>query len=90
MKFNLQGFIEILTFQVSWMEANFFWVFISILVYLIGIALAWMILAVAREMWLQWFDKQVEKGRGWLAYLLGGIIIFYTIVIIGNLLGHNI
>ena len=90
MKFNLQGFIEVLTFQVSWMEANFFWVFISILVYLIGIALVWLILAVAREMWLRWVDKQVEKGRGWLAYLLGGIIIFYTIVIIGNLLGNNI
>ena len=90
MQFNLKGFIDVLTFQVSWMEANFFWVFISIVVYLIGIALVWLILAVAREMWLRWVDKQVEKGRGWLAYLLGGIIIFYMISIIGNLLGYNI
>jgi hypothetical protein len=90
MEFNLRGFWDVLTWQVNWIEANFFWVFISIVVYLIGIALVWLITAVLREMWLQWFDKQVEKGRSWLAYLLGGIIIFYTIVIIGNLLGYNI
>ena len=89
MKFNLQGFIDVLTFQVSWMEANFFWVFISILGYLIGIALVWLILAVAREMWLRWVDKQVEKGRGWLAYLIGGIIIFYTIITILEFNGVN-
>lgn len=90
MEFNLRGFWDVLTWQVNWLDANFFWVFISIVVYLIGIALVWLITAVLREMWLQWFDKQVEKGRSWLAYLLGGIIIFYTIVIIGNLLGYNI
>jgi hypothetical protein len=90
MEFNLRGFWDVLTWQVNWLDANFFWVFISIVVYLIGIALVWLIPAVLREMWLQWFDKQVEKGRSWLAYLLGGIIIFYTIVIIGNLLGYNI
>ena len=89
MKFNLQGFIDVLTFQVSWMEANFFWVFVSVGVYLIGIALVWLILAVAREMWLRWVDKQVEKGRDWLAYLLGGIIIFYTIIIILEFNGVN-
>ena len=75
--------------QVSWMEANFFWVFVSIGFYLIGIALVWILLVVARQMWFQWFDKQVKKGRGWLAYLVGGIIFFFTIVIIGELLGYD-
>ena len=45
MKFNLQGFIDVLTFQVPWMEANFFWVFISVAIYLLlpALIIAWLI-----------------------------------------------
>ena len=45
MKFNLQGFIDVLTFQVPWMEANFFWVFISVAIYLLlpTLIIAWLI-----------------------------------------------
>ena len=45
MKFNLQGFIDVLTFQVPWMEANLFWVFISIAIYLLlpTLLIAWLI-----------------------------------------------
>ena len=90
MEFNLQGFIDVLTFQVPWMEANFFWVFVSVGVYLIGIALVLGILILAWGSWQYWVFKQHEAGRSWLVFLIVGIIIFYTIVIIGNLLGYNI
>ena len=45
MKFNLQGFIDVLTFQVPWMEANFFWVFASVAIYLLlpALIIAWLI-----------------------------------------------
>tara|TARA_B110000858_G_C17614750_1_gene386148 strand:+ start:96 stop:392 length:297 start_codon:yes stop_codon:yes gene_type:complete len=45
MEFNLQGFIDVLTFQVPWMEANFFWVFISVAIYLLlpALIIAWLI-----------------------------------------------
>jgi len=45
MKFNLQGFIDVLTFQVPWMEANFFWVFASVAIYLLlpTLIIAWLI-----------------------------------------------
>jgi len=53
MKFNLQGFIDVLTFQVSWMEANFFWVLVSFVLYL-GIAIFFLRLM---------YEKQVAKQR---------------------------
>ena len=45
MEFNLQGFIDVLTFQVPWMEANFFWVFASVAIYLLlpTLIIAWLI-----------------------------------------------
>ena len=45
MKFNLQGFIDVLTFHVPWMEANFFWVFASVAIYLLlpALIIAWLI-----------------------------------------------
>ena len=45
MKFNLQGFIDVLTIQVPWMEANFFWVFTSVAIYLLlpTLIIAWLI-----------------------------------------------
>ena len=45
MKFNLQGFIDVLTFHVPWMEANFFWVFASVAIYLLlpTLIIAWLI-----------------------------------------------
>jgi hypothetical protein len=82
MQFNLQGFIDVLTFQVPWMEANFFWVFVSVVVYFMGIALAWLILALAWGRWQDWVFKQHEAGRSLLVYLIVGIIVFYTIIII--------
>jgi hypothetical protein len=53
MKFNLQGFIDVLTFQVSWMEANFFWVLVSFVLYL-GIAIFFLRLM---------YENQVAKQR---------------------------
>ena len=45
MEFNLQGFIDVLTFQAPWMEANFFWVFTSVAIYLLlpTLIIAWLI-----------------------------------------------
>jgi flagellar biosynthesis/type III secretory pathway M-ring protein FliF/YscJ len=45
MEFNLQGFIDVLTFQVPWMEANFFWVFTSVAIYLLlpMLIIAWLV-----------------------------------------------
>ena len=53
MKFNLQGFIDVLTFQVSWMEANFFWVLVSFVLYL-GIVIFFLRLM---------YENQVAKQR---------------------------
>tara|TARA_B100000963_G_scaffold300326_1_gene272637 strand:- start:1315 stop:1587 length:273 start_codon:yes stop_codon:yes gene_type:complete len=33
MEFNIQGFIDVFTWQVSWLDANFFWVLLSFLIY---------------------------------------------------------
>ena len=32
MKFSLQGLIDVLTWKVSWLDANFFWVLLSFLI----------------------------------------------------------
>ena len=53
MQFNLKGFIDVLTFQVSWMEANFFWVLVSFVLYL-GIAIFFLRLM---------YENQVAKQR---------------------------
>ena len=53
MKFNLQGFIDVLTFQVSWMEANFFWVLVSFVLSL-GIVIFFLRLM---------YENQVAKQR---------------------------
>ena len=33
MEFNLRGFWDVLTWQVNWLDANFFWVIASLLIY---------------------------------------------------------
>lgn len=87
MEFNLQGFIDVLTLKVSWLDANFFWVIVSVSIYFAGLVLVWMIVMIANELYQEWFDRQREKGRGWLAYLVGGTIIFYIIIILLELSG---
>ena len=34
MDFNLKSFIEVFSFEVSWLEANLLWVFLSSVIYL--------------------------------------------------------
>lgn len=33
MEFNIRGFIDVFTWEVSWLDANFFWVLLSFLIY---------------------------------------------------------
>ena len=33
MEFNLRGFWDVLTWQVNWLDANFFWVIASLFIY---------------------------------------------------------
>jgi len=33
MEFNLRGFWDVFTWQVNWLDANFFWVIASLLIY---------------------------------------------------------
>ena len=40
MKFNLQGFIDVFTWQVTWLDANFFWVLLSVVIYIVLIILS--------------------------------------------------
>ena len=75
MKFNLQGFIDVLTFQVSWMEANFFWVLVSFVLYL-GIAIFFLRLMyenqVAKQRKAKERDKR-ERRKGDIKNPRGGV-----------------
>ena len=54
MEFNLQGFIDVLLFEVSWMEANFFFVLVSFLLW--SAFGGWFL-------WILWFEGLLPLFR---------------------------
>jgi hypothetical protein len=85
MKFNLQGFIDVFTWQVAWLEANFFWALLSVIIYialLIGIFVL-IILSIQTVVILLGKFKQrlLEKKLRWFYYLLVLIFWFYAITL---------
>lgn len=78
MKFNLQGFIDVFTWQVTWLDANFFWVLLSVVIYIVLIILSIQTLGAFLEEFKQ---RLYEKKLRWLYYLLVLVFWFYAITL---------
>ena len=78
MKFNLQGFIDVFTWQVTWLDANFFWVLLSVVIYIVLIILSIQTLGAFLEEFKQ---RLYEKKLRWLYYLLVLVFWFYAIIL---------
>ena len=79
MKFNLQGFIDVFTWQVTWLDANFFWVLLSVVIYIVLIILSIQTLGAFLEEFKQ---RLYEKKLRWLYYLLVLVFWFYAITLL--------
>tara|TARA_B100000767_G_C19502674_1_gene424985 strand:+ start:364 stop:642 length:279 start_codon:yes stop_codon:yes gene_type:complete len=85
MKFNLQGFIDVFTWEVAWLDANFFWVFLSVIIYIalfISIFIFLLLIINKVTIFLEVFKETLfEKKLRWVYYLLVFIFWFYAIVL---------
>ena len=84
MKFNFNEFVDVMSFEVSWFEANTLWVIISLLIYLtlLGLFLNAIRMSIKFEK-IHKKDREKTYGRFSKDVLMIGLTIALIILSIG-------